>query len=101
VPSTERFAGRVPSTGRYRRHRFPMLLKRRNRYGIDSGKSSGHGAKPMTFTLSAAMLQPIVALLAGILILLIPRILNFVVAIYLIFVGVTGLWPHLLSGLPH
>jgi hypothetical protein len=38
------------------------------------------------------MLQPIVALLAGILILLIPRILNFVVAIYLIFVGVTGLW---------
>ena len=35
----------------------------------------------MTFTLNAAMLQPIVALLAGILILLIPRILNFVVAI--------------------
>jgi DUF3096 family protein len=31
----------------------------------------------MTFTLNAAMLQPIVALLAGILILLIPRILNF------------------------
>jgi hypothetical protein len=28
-------AGCVPSTGRYRRHRFPMLLKRRNRYGID------------------------------------------------------------------
>jgi Protein of unknown function (DUF3096) len=54
----------------------------------------------MTFTLSAAMLQPIVALLAGILILFIPRILNFVVAIYLIFVGVTGLWPHLLSALP-
>ena len=54
----------------------------------------------MTLTLNAAMLQPIVALLAGILILLIPRILNFVVAIYLIFVGVTGLWPHLLSALP-
>jgi hypothetical protein len=28
-------AGCVPSTGRYRRHRFPMLLKGRNRYGID------------------------------------------------------------------
>jgi hypothetical protein len=54
----------------------------------------------MTFTLNAAMLQPIVAL-AGILILFVPRILNFVVAIYLIFVGVTGLWPHLLSALPH
>jgi fatty acid desaturase len=55
----------------------------------------------MTLTLNAAMLQPIVALLAGILILFIPRILNFVVAIYLIFVGVTGLWPHLLSALRH
>jgi hypothetical protein len=56
---------------------------------------------PTTLTLNAAMLQPIVALLAGILILFVPRILNFVVAIYLIFVGVTGLWPHLLSALPH
>ena len=55
----------------------------------------------MTFTLNALMLQPIVALIAGILILLIPRILNLVVAIYLIFVGVTGLWPHLFSGLGH
>jgi hypothetical protein len=42
-----------------------------------------------------------VALLAGIVILIVPRILNFVIAIYLIFVGVTGLWPHLFSGLPH
>ena len=55
----------------------------------------------MTFTLNALMLQPLVALLAGILILIVPRILNFIVAIYLIFVGVTGLWPHLLSVLPH
>jgi DUF3096 family protein len=55
----------------------------------------------MTFTLNALMLQPLVALLAGILILIVPRILNFIIAIYLIFVGVTGLWPHLLSGLPH
>ena len=36
-------------------------------------------------------LQPLVALIAGILILLIPRLLNFIVAIYLIIVGVTGL----------
>ena len=55
----------------------------------------------MTFTLNAAMLQPIVALIAGILILLVPRILNYIIAIYLILVGVTGLWPHLLSGLTH
>ena len=40
--------------------------------------------------------RPIVALVAGILILLVPRLLNFIVAIYLIIIGVTGLWPHLL-----
>jgi Protein of unknown function (DUF3096) len=41
-------------------------------------------------------LQPLVALVAGILILVMPRLLSFIVAIYLIFIGVTGLWPHLL-----
>ena len=55
----------------------------------------------MTFTLNAMLLQPLVALIAGILILVVPRILNYVVAIYLIFIGVTGLWPHLLSAVPH
>ncbi|MCS0502306.1 DUF3096 domain-containing protein [Ancylobacter mangrovi] len=39
-------------------------------------------------------LQPFVALIAGILILVIPRLLNFIVAIYLIFVGVVGLLGH-------
>ena len=38
-----------------------------------------------------AHLQPIVALIAGILILVIPRLLNIIVAIYLILVGVIGL----------
>ena len=38
-----------------------------------------------------AHLQPIVALIAGILILIIPRLLNFIVAAYLIIVGVIGL----------
>lgn len=42
--------------------------------------------------------QPLVALIAGILILVVPRLLNYVVAIYLILVGVFGLWPHLLQG---
>lgn len=43
-------------------------------------------------------IQPIVALIAGVLILLMPRMLSFVVAIYLIFIGVTGLWPNILQG---
>jgi hypothetical protein len=36
--------------------------------------------------------QPLVALIAGILILIIPRILNYIVAIYLIVIGLLGLW---------
>jgi hypothetical protein len=36
-------------------------------------------------------LQPIVALIAGVLILIAPRLLSWIVAIYLIVVGVMGL----------
>ena len=42
-------------------------------------------------TISIAHLQPIVAIIAGILILIMPRLLNIIVAVYLIFVGVMGL----------
>ncbi|HSH90095.1 MAG TPA: DUF3096 domain-containing protein [Ramlibacter sp.] len=34
---------------------------------------------------------PVAALIAGILILVMPRLLNFIVAIYLIIIGLTGL----------
>ncbi len=37
------------------------------------------------------LLQPIVALVAGILILVRPSLLNYVVAIYLIVIGILGL----------
>ncbi len=36
-------------------------------------------------------IQPIVALVAGILILIQPRLLNYIVAIYLIVIGILGL----------
>jgi hypothetical protein len=36
-------------------------------------------------------LQPVVALIAGILILIIPRLLNYIVALYLIVTGILGL----------
>jgi hypothetical protein len=45
--------------------------------------------KPMVIT--AAHITPLVALIAGILILIIPRLLNIIVAVYLIIVGLTGL----------
>jgi len=46
-------------------------------------------------TITFVMLQPLVALIAGILILLVPRMLQVIVGLYLIVVGVLGLWPHL------
>ncbi len=42
-------------------------------------------------TITAAHLSPIIALIAGILILILPKLLNYVVAIYLIVVGLIGL----------
>jgi hypothetical protein len=38
------------------------------------------------------IIQPLVALIAGILILIMPRLLNYVVAIYLIIIGLVGLF---------
>lgn len=35
---------------------------------------------------------PLVALIAGILILVVPRLLNYIVAIYLIIIGLLGLF---------
>lgn len=36
-------------------------------------------------------IQAVLSILAGVLILIIPRFLNFVVAIYLILIGISGL----------
>jgi len=46
----------------------------------------------MHMTLSLA---PLVSLIAGILILVVPRLLNYIVAIYLIVMGLLGLFPGL------
>jgi hypothetical protein len=37
-------------------------------------------------------IAPLVALIAGVLILLVPRILNYIVAVYLIITGLLGLF---------
>ena len=47
-------------------------------------------------SLNIVVLQPLGALIAGILILIMPRLLNFIVAIYLILIGLMGLAPHFL-----
>lgn len=43
------------------------------------------------------VIQPLVALIAGVLILIMPRLLNYVVAIYLIIIGLTGLLPQVMT----
>ncbi len=43
------------------------------------------------------VIQPLVALLFGILILILPRLLNYLISIYLIFIGLSGLLPQLFT----
>ena len=45
----------------------------------------------MNITLSAGSLM---ALIAGVLILIVPRLLNYIVALYLILIGLLGLFTH-------
>ena len=47
--------------------------------------------------LHAVLVTPLVSLIAGVLILLIPRLLNLIVAVYLIAIGVLGLAPHFMK----
>jgi hypothetical protein len=44
--------------------------------------------------ITAQTLSPLAALIAGGLILLMPRLLNYVVAVYLIFIGIVGFVGH-------
>ncbi|MFC3725046.1 DUF3096 domain-containing protein [Neoaquamicrobium sediminum] len=38
---------------------------------------------------------PLISLIAGVVILIVPRLLNYIVAIYLIIIGLVGLFPQL------
>ena len=46
----------------------------------------------MNIHLSHTMLTPVVSLIAGVLILVMPRLLNYIVALYLIVIGLIGLF---------
>ena len=52
---------------------------------------SFYHSRRLEMVLTAGHIAPILALIAGILILIIPRLLNYIVAIYLIVVGLIGL----------
>jgi hypothetical protein len=63
-------------------------------------KASGAGASAIFFETQSTeqsmhfnlSLTPLVSLLAGIIILIVPRMLNFIVAAYLIIIGLIGLF---------
>lgn len=57
------------------------------------GASTTVGREPLENRLNiTAHIGPVAALVAGILILLVPRLLNYIVAIYLIVIGAVGLF---------
>ena len=45
--------------------------------------------------LSNLPLTPLISLIAGVVSLIMPRLLNYIVALYLIIVGLLGLFPNL------
>jgi hypothetical protein len=51
--------------------------------------------RSLPMTVSTIALTPLISLVAGVLILVMPRLLNYIVAIYLIIAGLLGLFPHL------
>lgn len=53
----------------------------------------------MHLNIDIVSITPLIALIFGILVLIFPRILNYLVAIYLIIIGVLGLWPHFFAHL--
>src|ERR1700743_2065920 len=54
-------------------------------------------AKRLFMHMNIIMLQPLVALIFRILILILPRLLHYLIAIYLILIGLAGLFPHLFT----
>ncbi len=46
-------------------------------------------------TISAITLTPLISLIAGVLILIMPRLLNYIIALYRIVAGLLGLFPNL------
>lgn len=62
-------------------------------YGANRARAA-RSRREDTMTIDPVVLNPLIALIAGILILLMPRLLNYVVAIYLIAIGILGLAHH-------
>ena len=69
------------------RHRILFVFLLLTAMGSALAQTRGGG-----LTIRYTIISPLIALLAGILILIVPRVLNYVVAIYLILIGLIGLF---------
>jgi len=58
-----------------------------------------HAAGGAPMHVNIILIQPLLALLVGILILILPRLLNYLIALYLIFIGLIGLFPQFFTSL--
>jgi ABC-type bacteriocin/lantibiotic exporter with double-glycine peptidase domain len=69
------------------------------RVSIRHSQSLAQVAETLSMTLTVAHISPVMSVIAGLLILIMPRLLNLVVAIFLILNGLIGLgllkWLHL------
>jgi hypothetical protein len=77
----------------------PARLYPRNPVRYDPPAIRPNARKDISMHLTVAHISPLLSLLAGVLILIMPRLLNFIVAIFLILNGAIGLgllkWLHL------
>jgi hypothetical protein len=80
-------------------HASPVRLYPRNRVRYDPAAIRPHPTERQFMHITVAHISPILSLLAGVLILIMPRLLNLIVAIFLIINGAIGLgllkWLHL------
>src|SRR5690348_14624063 len=86
------------NTGARRCSRQAASLATHSRHSHASNRNRGRSIRAkgaVMVTINLFLVPPLAALIGGILILLMPRLLNYIVAIYLIIVGIAGLWPHL------
>ena len=74
-------------------------IKCRPRFDFSQRQSRSAIAETLQMTLTVAHISPIMSVIAGLLILIMPRLLNLVVAVFLILNGLIGLgllrWLHL------
>ena len=68
-------------------------------YSASGGEARRRGGcylkEKQDMSLTLVTITPLVALIAGVLILIMPRLLNYIVAFYLIAIGVLGLVQHI------